>query len=53
MKRKIRYLVALAVLPALLSACIVVPVDGYYGHHHGYYYDDYGYYGRGPYGGRR
>ncbi|MBJ6802596.1 hypothetical protein [Geomonas propionica] len=52
MKTKIRYLVVLVVLSSLLSGCIVVPVDGYYGH--GYYYDDYdGHYGRGPHGGRR
>ncbi|GFO62301.1 hypothetical protein M1B72_22090 [Geomonas paludis] len=55
MKNKIRYLIALVVLPSLLSACVVVPVDDYYrGHHHGGYYDDYGgRYGRGPYGHRR
>ncbi|MBU5635523.1 hypothetical protein KOM00_02120 [Geomonas sp. Red69] len=55
MKKKIRYLIALVVLPSLLSACVVVPFDDYYrGQHHGGYYNDYdGRYGRGPYGGRR
>ncbi|QXE89994.1 hypothetical protein [Geomonas subterranea] len=54
MKKKIRYLIALVVLPSLLSACVVVPVDDYYRGHHGGYYDDYGgRYGRGPYGYRR
>ncbi|MBJ6748675.1 hypothetical protein [Geomonas anaerohicana] len=54
MKKKIRYLIALVVLPSLLSACVVVPMDDYYGHHHGGYYGDYdGRYGRGPYGYRR
>ncbi|WP_224981651.1 hypothetical protein [Geomonas agri] len=54
MKTKIRYLVVLVVLSSMLSGCIVVPVDGYYGHYRGYYYDDYdGHYGRGPHGWRR
>ncbi|MBU5614716.1 hypothetical protein [Geomonas azotofigens] len=54
MKTKIRYLVVFVVLSSLLPGCIIVPVDGYYGHHHGYYYDDYDrHYDRGPYGWRR
>ncbi|WP_224984028.1 hypothetical protein [Geomonas agri] len=55
MKKKIRYLIALVVLPSLLSACVVVPVDDFYGgHRHGGYYGDYdGRYSRGSYGYRR
>ncbi|MBJ6798651.1 hypothetical protein [Geomonas propionica] len=55
MKKKIRYLIALVVLPSLLSACVVVPMDDYYrGHHRGGYSGDYdGRYDRGPYGYRR
>ena len=60
MKKIIRLLLTILVLPALLSACIVVPWDdGYYhgGYHHDGYrdhggYRDYG--GRGGgYDGRR
>jgi hypothetical protein len=50
MKKRIRLLIAIFALPALLSACIIAPWDGYYGggHHHG------GYGGRGGwYDGRR
>lgn len=50
-KNTVRLLVALFLLPAVLSACIVVPVDDYYrgGHHHGGYYDG-GYYDGGHHG---
>ncbi|WP_198419381.1 hypothetical protein [Geomonas terrae] len=56
MKKLTRILLALVVLPALLTGCLLVPVDdGYYhGRHHGGGYYDYdgrydrggGYYGR-------
>lgn len=52
MKKRTRLLIAIFVLPTLLSACIIVPWDdGYYyrgGHHHGGYYDG-GYYDHGGY----
>lgn len=54
MKKKMRLLIAIFALPALLSACVVVPWDdGYYngGHHHGGYHDRGGYYDRGGRGG--
>lgn len=58
MRKRMKLLLAFAVVPILLSGCIVAPWypyydddGGYYRHDHGRWHDDRGYDGRG-YGGR-
>jgi len=47
MKRKLRFVAAMALVATTLSGCLIVPWDddgggGYYGHHHHRgYHDDY------------